>query len=100
MGTASGKETALSVLSGALIAPGASPAREFRGTFNATVWGAFEGLYSLERSFDSGVTWVSLKDTAFGVAQTFTVSEPEPGVLYRLVCPQLSSGVINYRLSQ
>ena len=72
---------------------------------NVSVWGTFVGTVALQRSFDSGVTWLPL--TAAGVATaSYTapaseqVNEPEAGVEYRFACTAYTSGTINYRISQ
>lgn len=70
------------------------------------------GTVILERSFDGGTTWLTCgvggagapASYVFGSAGitnpvSFTASEPEQGVAYRLNCAALSAGNINYRIS-
>lgn len=77
---------------------------ESSAPFNMSLWGTFVGTVQLERSFDSGVTWLPI--TALGTSITFTApasevfAEPEVNVRYRLNCTAYTSGTINYRLSQ
>lgn len=73
--------------------------------FNLSVWGTFVGTVIVERSFDSGTTWLPL--TASGVSLFNFVApaseiteEPEYGVQYRFRCSAFGSGTINYRISQ
>lgn len=73
--------------------------------FNVSGWGTFVGTVQLQRSFDSGVTW--LPQTLLGAAtNSWTapfsekITETESGVLYRLACTAYTSGTINYRISQ
>ena len=74
------------------------------GRFNLSVFGTFVGTVRVERSFDSGVTW--LPCTNAGTVVTFTAPftevliEPEDAVQYRLACTAYTSGTINYRFSQ
>lgn len=63
------------------------------------------GTFVPERSFDGGETWIpvtaldqSIAFTNFPMSTTLT--EGEPGVLYRLNCTAFSGGAANYRLSR
>ena len=75
----------------------AAPTRDF----NITVSGGV-AVVQVERSFDTGVTWfVVLSDSLrTALPESFTLSEPEFGVLYRLNCTAWTSGTVTYRLSQ
>lgn len=101
-----GAEQAQRCAAGAFSAPGASAGINLSGAFNFSLWGAFTGSASLERSFDGGTTWLNCSiDTsgdpnAFTAPTSGTCSEPESGVLYRVNCTALSAGAINWRLSQ
>lgn len=105
-GMASGREEARTVVAGTFAAPGQSAWKRFRGPFNVSIWGAFTGSVTLERTFDGGVTALPLSRDGAGAEATFTapaslvVDEAESGVLYRLNCTSLTSGAANYRLSQ
>jgi hypothetical protein len=73
--------------------------------FNASIWGTFVGTVQLQRSFDSGTTWLPLTSNGTQL-ETFTApaseqwQEDESGVLYRLICTAYTSGTVNYRISQ
>jgi hypothetical protein len=73
--------------------------------FNVSLWGVFVAAAQLERSFDSGATWLPL--TAGGiqlyqwtVPASEIVQEDEVGVRYRLRCTSFTSGTVSYRISQ
>lgn len=77
----------------------------------ATFTGAaisYSGSIQLERSFDGGATWLvcnigtggTLAQWAYGTPVSLTFGEPEREVLYRLNCTALTTGPINYRISQ
>jgi hypothetical protein len=91
------------VVTGTLNAAGSSAAAQVRGDFNFSLWGTFAATCTLERSFD-GTTWLPL--TALGTAISWTgptsetLSEPEYGVLYHVKCSPVTSGTVNYRVSQ
>lgn len=97
--------------SGSLSSETAGAAVEVYGIFNVTVWGTFEATLVLERSHDSGVTWVQVaKDTSnnpatfTGTGSAFSIGQiainPELGVLFRLNCTSYSTGTAYWRLSQ
>lgn len=76
--------------------------------FNVTLSGTFSASVTIERSFDSGVTWHPVAKNVDGDAATYTApvsvtcqecegSRTEP-VLYSLNC-SFSSGTVNYRIS-
>ena len=67
--------------------------------FNVSLWGSFSASLQLERSFDSGTTWLQAA-AARTSPDTFVCLEPESGVQYRLNCTVFASGPINYRVSQ
>lgn len=74
-----------------------------RVDFNISVWGTFSGTVVVERSFDGGTTWIpKWPDAVYSISSpvTFSDSEPEEGVRYRLNCTSLSNGPVNYRVSQ
>jgi hypothetical protein len=94
------------ILAGTFAAVGASASIQMEKDFNIFLWGTFSGGAQLERSFDSGVTWVPCNVNAVGGGAAYTapmsgtVSEPEGGLLYRWNCTAFTSGSINYRISQ
>jgi hypothetical protein len=91
-------------ITGTLSAAGASASVKVRGDFNFSLWGTFAATCELDRSFDSGTTWIQL--TAIGSPFSWTapatevLNEPESGILYRVNCTAVSSGTVNYRVSQ
>lgn len=97
-----------SILNGGILsAVGTSaPTAIKHGYFNFSLWGTFSGTVSLERSFDGGDTWLNASATSTGNPNSFTAPcsivahEPERGMLYRVNCTQISSGSINWRISQ
>ena len=74
--------------------------------FNLSLWGTFSGTVQVERSFDRGASWLACSRDGAGTPASYSapvslvMEEPEAGVLYRLNCTALSSGTVNYRLSQ
>lgn len=97
---------AMSRCEGQFTEAGRSSPANFLGYFNLTLWGDFAGEVQLERSFDAGETWHALRGDRVGRAARFSAptstmcEEWERGVLYRLHCTALRSGVLRYRLSQ
>jgi hypothetical protein len=92
------------VQTGSLASAGTSQPVQVRGDFNFSLWGTFSATCELDRSFDAGTTWLPL--AALGTAFTWsgptteTLTEPEYGVRYRVNCPTVASGTVNYRVSQ
>lgn len=94
--------------------PGITNAQVATGADAAALFGgaAWTGSVQLERSFDGGATWVICGvggagqgaiysgATLAGQAVSIVVGEPERQVLYRWNCTVLSSGTVNYRLSE
>ena len=85
--------------------PLASAPNIVRTGINVSVWGTFVGTAQLQRSFDSGVTWLPLTSggtSAFSYTAPASevANEPEAGVEYRIACTAYTSGTINYRISQ
>ena len=79
------------------------PSRNSPPGFNISVWGTFVGTVVVERSFDDGTTGLpKWPDAVYSMSSpmSFSDSEPEDGVKYRLNCSSYSSGTINYRVSQ
>lgn len=74
--------------------------------FNLSLWGTFSGTVQVERSFDRGASWLACSrdgagtPAAYSAPVSLVMEEPEAGVLYRLNCTALTSGTVNYRLSQ
>lgn len=73
--------------------------------FNASLWGTFVATVQVERSFDSGATWLPLTANGtqlekFTAAASEQLQEDESGVQYRFNCTAYTSGTVNYRLSQ
>lgn len=89
------------------IATGSDPAAVFSGLGISA-----EGTVVVERSFDAGVTWLAYNINETGTPMkfamgatgidnpiSFSISEPEVQVAYRLHCTVYTSGTINYRVS-
>lgn len=76
------------------------------GHYNVSIWGTFVGTVVLERSFDSGTTWIPRNYDYSGTAVSFTapasieMHEHELGVLVRVRCSAYTSGTVNYRISE
>lgn len=74
------------------------------GPFNVWLWGTFVGSVQLERSFNGGVNWFVCTrggvPVVYTAAVTDVLTEPEAGILYRWNCTQLTSGTVNWRISQ
>ena len=73
--------------------------------FNVSLWGTFAGSTQLERSFDSGTTWLPI--TAAGTQlyiwtapASEQAQEDQYAVLYRLNNTTYTSGTWNYIISQ
>lgn len=74
-----------------------------RTGFNVAIYGTFVATVDLERSFD-GTNWVicanpDMTDASYSAPISFSVDEPEAGVLYRLNCTAYTSGTASYRIS-
>lgn len=71
--------------------------------FNVSLAGTFVGTAQIERSFDGGTTWQPLTldlggaVASFSVPVSFSIREPESGVLYRWSCTAYTSGTLNGR---
>jgi hypothetical protein len=105
-------ELARRVETGVFTAPAAGPwvpvGGGYAGTvdsFNVVVWGDFQALLEGEYSFDGGTTAVQ---AIFEYGDEFRIMSPgawllrqtEPGVLFRLRCLSINSGIVNWRISQ
>lgn len=89
-------------VSGALTATGTiGPYQPIaKSPFNIFITGTFVGAIALERSLD-GTTYTAVTSpdlsaqAIFTAPATFTVTEPDAAVLYRLNCTAYTSGTIN-----
>lgn len=103
---ADGREKAQNVLAGSFAATGSSASIELYRRFNLWIGGTFNGVVVLERSFDGGASWFEADNndgsgsTTWAFSTSAVIDEPEPGILYRLKCTMITSGTLNYRLSQ
>jgi hypothetical protein len=76
------------------------------GVFNVSVIGTLTGTIVVERSFDGGTTWVQAWAPGTTTLMQFTapgsvqVTEPEPGVAWRLRASALTAGTPLGRISQ
>ena len=66
--------------------------------YNVTIGGTFVATIQLQRSFDRGTTWSTVKEVT--AAYDGVGIEPEPGVLYRFACTAFTSGSAVCRLGQ
>ena len=85
--------------------------RSTTNPFNIVLNGTAVATVQLERSFDNGVTWVTINaggsplyqwnyNTASLANFSEQAEETEQGVFYRLNCTAYTSGTVNYRISQ
>ena len=96
-------------VSGTFTATGQSSAfLPFPGPFSVWLQGGV-GTVKLERSTDSGSTWIDVSSDVLGTVASWAlnstevsvvVDEPEQGSQYRLNCTAYTSGTITYRLGQ
>lgn len=100
----SADQAAVTVM-GSFVGTGNSTAQTFYGPFNVFLWGTFAATVLLQRSFDSGLSWVTCSTDSSGTLASYTsalsivVNEPEAGIQYRLRCSAYTSGTVNYRVS-
>lgn len=93
------------VILGNFVTTGNSTGQTVYGPFNMFLWGTFSGTVLLQRSFDSGGTWITCSTDSSGTlasyaaAVSLVINEPEAGMQYRLNCSAYTSGTINYRIS-
>jgi hypothetical protein len=73
---------------------------ELCGTFNVSLSGTWSATVHLQRSFDSGATWLDVQSLSANAE--LTGDEPERGVLYRFGVKTggYTSGTVIGRLSQ
>ncbi len=84
-------------VAGSFTATGASSHFVTRRGFNLSLSGFGTATVELQRSFDQGATWLTVKSYTAAVERV--VDDPEHGVYYRLECTSYSSGTILYRMS-
>lgn len=89
---------AIALLAESFTATGQSMGVAIRHDFNLSLSGFGTATISLERSFDEGSTWKSVKEYTADIEERGF--EPEDGILYRLNCTAYTSGTIMYRVSQ
>ncbi len=77
---------------------GQSAAVVLHGKFNMSLSGTWVATVALERSFDDGVTWLSVE--TFQSDTEAVIDAPEYGVQFRLNATAFTSGTVVYRLSQ
>jgi hypothetical protein len=88
-------------VSGVLDANEASATLSISGAYNATTHGTWTGHISLERSYDSGSTWDSVKTIASTNDNNLNTSdiETDPDVIYRLEMTNFISGSATFTIS-
>lgn len=96
-------------VSGTFTATGQSSAfYPFPGTYSVWLQGGV-GTVKIERSTDSGSTWIDVSADALGTVASYSLNstevsvlceEPEQGSQIRLNCTAYTSGTITYRLGQ
>jgi hypothetical protein len=92
---------ALTASTGSLTTNGqaTSPSINISGDFSVSLSGTWTGTVAVQRSFDNGATWLTVKSyTANAEERGF---EPEQGVppLYRMACTAVMTGTAVLRLS-
>ena len=75
------------------------------GEFNLTIYGEFNAIVEIERSFDGGetahnVTRPDFQPNAFNTPVSLVLDEPEEGVVYRARVVSYASGPVMVRFSQ
>lgn len=88
----------LALLSGTFSATGQSDTVSIRGHFNVSLSGFGSGTIGVQRSFDSGGTWLTIEEFTSDVERRGY--EQEIDVIYRLNCSSYSSGTLAYRISK
>lgn len=89
---------AIAALSGSFTSTGQSNSVAIEGGFNVSLSGFGVATVGVQRSFDSGSTWVTVENFT-GDAER-KGCETESGVIYRLNCSAYTSGTIVYRISR
>lgn len=94
-------------LAGTFTADATSGSIALHGKANISLSGTFGGgTVSVQRSFDSGTSWVTVSRDSAGTAAAYTAAadvileEPEKGVLYRLSLAGSTGPSLAYRISQ
>ena len=85
-------------LSGTFTSATASSSIEPVGDFNMSLSGTFVATVNLERSYDSGTTWVVV-DTFSSTAEKIG-EEVENDIPHRFNATAYTSGTVTYRLGQ
>lgn len=88
----------IAVLSGSFTGTGQSSEVRIQGAFNVSLSGFGSATVTVQRSFDSGSTWLTIESFEADVERKGC--ETEDKVLYRFNCSSYSSGTIAYRLSR
>lgn len=88
----------VALVEGTFQGPGVSESVYLHRKFNVSLSGTFSASLDLQRSFDGGVTWLSV--ARFTQPMEGMGEEAETYVFYRLSCTDHASGVVSYRLSQ
>lgn len=88
----------IALVSGSFASTGASSTVTINGCFNLSLSGFGSATVDVERSFDSGSTWVTVE--SFTADAERIGKEPENRVMYRLNCSAYTSGTITYRISR
>ena len=88
----------ITALEGTFGATGQSSSVALQYWFNVSLSDFGTATVAVERSFDSGSTWVVVEEFTTDVQRRGY--EPEEGVLYRFNCSAYTSGTISYRFSK
>lgn len=64
---------------------------------NVSLSGTWVATVLVERSFNNGVTWLTVASHTANVEEQHT--EQEPGVMYRLRCSAFTSDTVVFRIS-
>lgn len=73
--------------------------------FNLFLTGSFTATATVQRSYDNGVTWLTvtkpdLTDAAFTAPINLVISEPEALCLYSVLVSGYGGGAVAYRFGQ
>jgi hypothetical protein len=101
---ATGTITASALISqGIPASTGSSLAKAFLGAFNLAMWGTFAGTILVEKTYDSGTTWITVSQDVAGTPASYalnltagsinlTLCEVETQVAWRIRCTTFTSG--------
>lgn len=92
MGITSGSLTATSAVT--------TPNALIKGTFSFSLSGTWAGTVTIERSYDSAVSWLPVNTYTANAEEAGTEGDTKSGALYRVKFTARTSGTAVARLSQ